>query len=53
MDFIERLFHIAPDGGTGMLEVTIVLILIFIPAAILSVKRNRARRTRSVQPSSH
>ena len=24
MDWIERLFHVAPDGGTGSLEVGIV-----------------------------
>lgn len=31
MDFIERIFHIAPDGGTGLLELAFVLILIGVP----------------------
>ena len=27
MDFLERLFHISPDGGTGMTEAAIVFAL--------------------------
>lgn len=43
MDFIERLFGIAPDGGSGALE----LLLVAIPVAALAVlwgRRSRRRR---------
>jgi hypothetical protein len=33
MDFIERVFHIAPDGGSGSLELAIVLGLMILPIA--------------------
>jgi hypothetical protein len=25
MDFVERIFHIAPDGGSGLMELAILL----------------------------
>jgi hypothetical protein len=31
MDFIERLFHISPDGGSGSLE----FLLLVIPVALM------------------
>ena len=38
MDFIERLFHISPDGGNGSLEVlyavTLILSLVVLTAAL-------------------
>jgi hypothetical protein len=34
MDFIERLLHIAPDGGDGSLEVAIVVALALLVAAV-------------------
>jgi hypothetical protein len=45
MTFIEQLFGISPDGGTGSLE----LLLWFAPvvagaAAFLLARRNRAKR---------
>jgi hypothetical protein len=43
MDFIERLWHLSPDGGTGTFE----LLLLLIPLAIAIVLRRRpANRTR-------
>lgn len=43
MDFIERLFGIAPDGGSGAFE----LLLLAIPAVGLAVLwRVRSRRRR-------
>ncbi len=42
MDFIERIFHIAPDGGTGLLELAIVLALIVL-LAVVSLRRRGSR----------
>jgi len=43
MDFIERLWHISPDGGTGTFE----LLLLLVPLAIAIVLwRRPATRTR-------
>ena len=43
MDFIERLWHLSPDGGTGTFE----LLLLLIPLAIAALVRRRpATRTR-------
>ncbi|HEY3177736.1 MAG TPA: hypothetical protein VGL25_02515 [Casimicrobiaceae bacterium] len=42
MDFIERIFGIAPDGGSGAFE----LLLFLIPVAgILVLLERRRRRT--------
>ncbi len=27
MDFIERIFHISPDGGSGLLEFAMMLVV--------------------------
>ena len=45
MDFIERLFGLSPDGGSGMLET-----LIFSTAAVIAglvIRKLRAARERS------
>jgi hypothetical protein len=42
MDFIERIFGIAPDGGSGVLE----FLLFAIPIALLSGLALRRRRKR-------
>jgi hypothetical protein len=34
MDFIERLFHISPDGGSGATEATYILAITVIAVAI-------------------
>jgi hypothetical protein len=44
VDFIERIFHIVPDGGTGSLELAILLVLVIVPLAVLVLRKNRARR---------
>ncbi len=36
MDFIERIFHISPDGGSGAVE---ALILAFAGFAVLAARR--------------
>ena len=45
MDFIERFWQISPDGGTGTLE----LALLLIPVAIVFAMRRR-HTTRSNRP---
>jgi hypothetical protein len=42
MDFIERIFGIAPDGGSGTVEV--LLFLIPIAGILYLVARRRDRR---------
>jgi hypothetical protein len=45
MDFIERIFHVAPDGGSGALEWLMVLAFIVLPLlSYLFLKRRRAAR---------
>jgi hypothetical protein len=43
MDFIEQIFGIAPDGGSGSLEVLLFLIPV---VGIYLLYRARARRTK-------
>jgi hypothetical protein len=44
MDFIERIFGIAPDGGSGVVE----LLLFVIPVVgIVALWQRRKRRSRS------
>jgi hypothetical protein len=48
VDFIEKLFHISPDGGNGTLEVLIYLIVftvLALPASALvrAIRRGRSR----------
>jgi hypothetical protein len=41
MDFIERLFHIAPDCGSGMTELAIVSVSAFVPLLVYWLRRAR------------
>lgn len=43
MDFIERLFGVSPDGGSGLLEFMLFLIPI---AGILAIREWRKRSAR-------
>ena len=43
MDFIERIFGISPDGGSGLFEVLLFLIPV---AGILAIREWRKRSTR-------
>ena len=43
MDFIERLFHIAPDGGNGITELAIALICGLVPLAANWLWKRRRR----------
>lgn len=47
MDFIERIFHIAPDGGTGLLELAFVLLLIGVPFVGIAISRTSHRNQRA------
>lgn len=42
MDFIERIFHVAPDGGSGVLELAIVLVVLVVLLAVATLRRQRA-----------
>lgn len=42
MDFIEQIFHVAPDGGTGVLELAIALVFLAIPAAVVVLRKKRS-----------
>lgn len=44
MDFIERIFHISPDGGSGATEVLILMALVFL-VAFAAIARWRLRRS--------
>jgi hypothetical protein len=46
MDFIERLFHLFPDGGSGFTELLLLLTPVIVLAA-LAIWRLRSRTPRS------
>jgi len=43
--FIEYLFHISPDGGSGVLEIAIVMAVLLVPAAIAARRLLMRRRS--------
>lgn len=47
MDFLERYFHISPDGGSGVSEVGYVIAAAFVLSAVFyhSALLHYARRT--------
>ncbi|MBI2685613.1 MAG: hypothetical protein HYX27_04795 [Acidobacteria bacterium] len=45
MDFIERLLGIAPDEGSGLLELLIFVSLFALAAAVLARKYAMAKRS--------
>ncbi len=50
MDWIEKVFHVSPDGGNGTVEFIIYLVLISVAVLALNrvvhVHRRRADRRR-------
>jgi hypothetical protein len=48
MDFIERIFHVSPDGGSGLLEIAILLVLVAVPAAAVLFRAIRKSRTETL-----
>ena len=47
MDFIEGIFHISPDGGNGLWELAIAL-LVMVPLVISGISRALAKRNAQV-----
>jgi hypothetical protein len=43
MNFIEQIFGVSPDGGTGSLEVLLILAPFVAAAAFLQWRRNRSK----------
>ncbi|HTV56365.1 MAG TPA: hypothetical protein VMI06_15790 [Terriglobia bacterium] len=43
MDFIERIFHVAPDGSSGLLEMAILLVVLMAPFGVVVFRKNGAR----------
>jgi len=50
MDFIERLFNISPDGGSGATELLFFLVLSLIVIAGVAAWRIRRRHHLSQSP---
>jgi hypothetical protein len=50
MDFIERWFHVSPDGGNGSLEVLYVVAVLAVIAMIL-FRHHLGNLTARVAPS--
>jgi ABC-type phosphate transport system permease subunit len=48
MYFIERVFHLSPDHGSGVLEATILLTLFLIPIAIAIFRTSTKRHAHRV-----
>jgi hypothetical protein len=44
MDFIERIFGIAPDGGSGLLELLLFVVPIVGIIAIAQYRKRRRQR---------
>jgi hypothetical protein len=47
MDFIERIFHVSPDGGTGLLELAFVLVVVVVPCVACFILRKARSRSSS------
>lgn len=46
MDFVEKIFGISPDNGSGTFEASILLAVAALIAALFWVRRKRASRSR-------
>jgi hypothetical protein len=46
-DWIERVFHVEPDGGSGALEWLIVAVLLVVSIALIVAARTEWRRART------
>ena len=45
MNFIEKLFGVSPDGGSGLLEWPLLLTLAFMAIALLHVAAHSLEKT--------
>jgi len=48
MDFMERVFHMSPDHGSGAFEACIFLVIFLIPLAVTISRTSRKRRAERV-----
>jgi hypothetical protein len=46
MDFIERLFHISPDNGSGLTELALLTAVLAVPL-LFAILRKRSKRPES------
>jgi hypothetical protein len=46
MNFIEQFFHISPDGGSGVLETTILILLLVAPVVFVVLRIRRSSKHR-------
>jgi hypothetical protein len=46
MDFIERIFHVSPDGGSGTLELLLLLIPLLGVSVTIVLKLSKRFPTR-------
>jgi hypothetical protein len=43
MHFIEHIFHVSPDNGTGLTEIIFLAVLVAAPLVLLRL-RNKSKR---------
>jgi hypothetical protein len=41
MDFIERIFHVSPDGGSGTLELLLLLVPVLVVLGVTVARLSR------------
>jgi hypothetical protein len=51
MDWIERVFHIDPDGGSGVAEIIILAAAVIVVVSAVLRLAVRAARCRAVTPN--
>jgi len=51
MDFLERFFHLAPDGGTGLSEAGLVISVFLALGLYVKIQQVRCHRRRDSQSS--
>jgi len=44
MHLIERIFHVAPDGGSGALELELLLAFLFFVLAFAVIRKARSKQ---------
>jgi hypothetical protein len=49
MDFIERLFGVSPDGGSGATEAMIIVAVIAM-GSLIYFRRQQQRKARRIDP---
>jgi len=45
MDFVERILHISPDHGSGMFELSLLLVVVVIMLVIRALQVRRRRNS--------